>query len=100
MLNTTSFLAVDFGAGSLKLAEFQVNEGGGLRLTQYGLEPLGAEGAQEATREAAMLKALQKLITAKGINAKNGNVCAPGFHIFSICVQMTPSAACYVTQII
>ena len=57
MLNTKSFLTVDFGAGSLKLAEFEVNEAGGLRLKQYGLKPLGAEGAQESTREAATLKA-------------------------------------------
>jgi hypothetical protein len=44
MLNTKSFLAVDFGAGSLKLAEFEVNEAGGLRLKQYGLKSLGAQG--------------------------------------------------------
>ena len=62
MLNTKSFLAVDFGAGSLKLAEFDVNEAGGLRLRQYGMKSLGAEGAQESSREAAILKALQGLI--------------------------------------
>ncbi len=28
MLNTKSFLTVDFGAGSLKLAEFEINESG------------------------------------------------------------------------
>src|SRR2546430_7656522 len=52
MLDSKSFLAVDFGAGSLKLAEFEVNEAGGLRLKQYGIRSLGAEGAQEAAREA------------------------------------------------
>ena len=41
MLNSKSFLAVDFGAGSLKLAEFEQNEAGGLRLKQYGIKPLG-----------------------------------------------------------
>ena len=58
MLNTKSFLAVDFGAGSLKLAEFEVNEASGLRLKQYSIKSLGAQGAQETTREAAILKAL------------------------------------------
>ena len=57
MLQSKSFLAVDFGAGSLKLAEFEVNEAGGLRLIQYGIKSLGQEGAQENTREAAILKA-------------------------------------------
>src|SRR6266576_210840 len=47
MLNSKSFLAVDFGAGSLKAAEFETNEAGGLRLKQYGIKSLGPEGAQQ-----------------------------------------------------
>src|SRR6266550_4005371 len=100
MLNTKSFLAVDFGAGTLKVAEFEVNEAGGLRLKQYGLKSLGAEGAQETTREATILKALQEMLTEKGIKAKNVNVCAPGFHVFSKFVKLPPVDAGKVTQII
>jgi type IV pilus assembly protein PilM len=100
MLNSKSFLAVDFGAGSLKLAEFEVNESGGLRLKQYGTKSLGAEGAQESTREATILKALQELIAEKGIKAKEVNVCAPGFHVFSKFVKLPPVDAGKVTQII
>ena len=100
MLNTKSFLAVDFGAGSLKLAEFELNETGGLRLKQYGLKPLGAEGAQESTREATVLKALQELLASTGIKAKAANVCAPGFHVFSKFVKLPPVDSSKVTQII
>ena len=100
MLNTKSFLAVDFGAGSLKLAEFEVNEAGGLRLKQFGIKSLGAEGAQENTREATILKALQGMLVEKGIKAKNVNVCAPGFHVFSKFVKLPPVDAGKVTQII
>jgi type IV pilus assembly protein PilM len=100
MLNSKSFLAVDFGAGSLKLAEFEVNEAGGLRLKQYGLKSLGAEGAQDSTREAAIQKALQELLTEKGIKARSVNVCAPGFHVFSKFVKLPPVDAGKVTQII
>src|SRR5260221_42110 len=100
MLNTKSFLAVDFGAGSLKLAEFEVNEAGGLRLKQYGIKSLGAEGSQESTREATIQKALQEMMAAKGIKAKNVNVCAPGFHVFSKFVKLPPVDANKVTQII
>src|SRR5437867_3362765 len=100
MLNTKSFLAVDFGAGTLKLAEFEVNEAGGLRLKQYGIQPLGAEGAQESTREATILKALHAMLTEKGIKAKTVNVCAPGFHVFSKFVKLPPVDASKVTQII
>jgi type IV pilus assembly protein PilM len=101
MLNTTkSFLAVDFGAGSLKVAEFEVNEAGGLRLKQYGIKTLGAEGAQESTREATILKALNALIAEKGIKSKAVNVCAPGFHVFSKFVKLPPVESSKVTQII
>src|SRR5256885_582534 len=100
MLNQKSFLAVDFGAGSLKVAEFEVNEDGGLRLQQYGLKSLGPEGAQESAREATILKALQAMMTEKGIKAKNVNVCAPGFHVFSKFVKLPPVEASKVTQII
>src|SRR5881296_169702 len=100
MLNSKSFLAVDFGAGTLKLAEFEVNEAGGLRLKQYGLKSLGQDGLQESTREATILKALQAMITEKGIKAKTVNVCAPGFHVFSKFVKLPPVDAGKVTQII
>src|SRR5712672_3065796 len=100
MLNTKSFLTVDFGAGSLKLAEFEVNEAGGLRLKQYTITPLGAEGAQETAREGVILKALQAVLTEKGVKAKTVNVCAPGFHVFSKFVKLPPVDAGKVTQII
>ncbi|HEY2081786.1 MAG TPA: type IV pilus assembly protein PilM [Verrucomicrobiae bacterium] len=100
MLQTKSFLAVDFGAGSLKLAEFEVNEAGGLRLKQYGIKSLGLEGAQENTREATILKALQASISEMGIKSKDCNVCAPGFHVFSKFVKLPPVEQSKVTQII
>jgi len=100
MLNVKSFLAVDFGAGSLKLAEFEVNEAGGLRLKQFVIRSLGLVSSQEAKREAVILKALQEVIAEGGIRAKNVNVCAPGFHVFSKFVKLPPVEAGKVTQII
>ncbi len=100
MLKSKSFLAVDFGAGSLKLAEFEINEAGGLRLKQYALKALGAEGAQESAREALIQKTLQEAISQHGIKAKTVNVCAPGFHVFSKFVKLPPVDAGKVTQII
>lgn len=100
MLNTKNFLAIDFGAGSLKLAEFEVDEAGVLRLLQFGIKPLGAEGAQESKREAVVLKALQELIAERGIKANSVNVCAPGFHVFSKFVKLPPVDSSKVTQII
>jgi type IV pilus assembly protein PilM len=100
MLNLKSFLAVDFGAGSLKLAEFEVSESGGLLLKQFSIKPLGSEGSQDAKREALILKVLQETITEKGIKAKDVNVCAPGFHVFSKFVKLPPVDPGKVTQMI
>lgn len=100
MLNSKSFLAADFGAGTLKLAEFEQNEAGGLRLLDFDVKTLGGEGAQEATREAAITKALQLAISEKGFGTKAINVCAPGFHVFSKFVKLPPVDTSKVTQII
>ena len=100
MLNTKSFLTVDFGAGSLKLAEFEINESGGLRLNNFVIKPLGLEGAQEATREKLILSTLQAAIAEKGFKSKSVNVCAPGFHVFSKFVKLPPVDASKVDQII
>jgi len=100
MAKGNSFLAVDFGAGSLKVAEFETNDAGGLVLLQYAIKPLGLEGSQETKREALILKTLQEAITTLGIKAKEINVCAPGFHVFSKFVKLPPVDPGKVTQII
>src|SRR5438105_12341326 len=100
MLNSKSFLCVDFGAGSLKIAEFEPNESGTLRLKQFGLKPLGFEGSQDAARERVILKAIQELFAERPFGSKNIEVCAPGFHVFSKFVKLPPVDTSKVTQII
>ena len=100
MLNSKSFLTVDFGAGSLKLAEFETTVAGGLLLKSFAIKPLGLEGSADATREAAMLKGLQESLAEKDIKSKSVNVCLPGFHVFSKFVKLPPVDATKVTQII
>jgi type IV pilus assembly protein PilM len=93
-------LTVDFGAGNLKLAEFETNDAGGLSLKSFAIKPLGLEGAADATREATIVKALTETLAEKNIKAKTVNVCAPGFHVFSKFVKLPPVDATKVTQII
>jgi type IV pilus assembly protein PilM len=100
MLNTKSFLAVDFGAGSLKLAVFEITEAGGLCLRNFKLKSLGPDGAAETTREATLLKVLRETLSETGTSARNLNVCAPGFQVFSKFVKLPPVDAGKVTQII
>lgn len=100
MLNSKSFLTLDFGAGSLKAAEFEIDEGGSLRLKQYGMRALGLEGSQDSTRENVLRKAITELSAERGFRAKKTNVCAPGFHTFSKFVKLPPVDTSKVTQII
>lgn len=100
MLNSKSFLAADFGAANLKLAEFEINEAGGLLLKQYGMRSMGQEGTQEATREAAMLSGLQGLLSERSYGSRSVNICAPGYHTFSKFVKLPPVDTSKVTQII
>src|SRR5215212_5417174 len=100
MLSSKSFLCLDFGAGSVKAAEFEVNQAGGLSLKQYGTKSLGIEGSQDSKREKVVLTAIQELLTSRGINVRNCNVCAPGFHVFSKFVKLPPVDTSKVTQII
>ncbi|MGA3163063.1 MAG: type IV pilus assembly protein PilM [Verrucomicrobiota bacterium] len=100
MLNVKSFLAVDFGAGSLKLANFELSEFGGLLLKGFVLKPLGPKGLVEATRKEAVLEALREALAEKGAGARNINVCAPGYQVFSKFVKLPPVDAGKVTQII
>src|SRR5712675_308102 len=100
MLNSKSFLAVDFGAVTLKIAEFEINDAGGLLLKQYGLKSLGQDGTQENTREAAMIHALQELLSETAFGSRVINLCAPGFHTFSKFVKLPPVDTSKVTQII
>jgi type IV pilus assembly protein PilM len=100
MLSSKSFLAVDFGAANLKLAEFELTDEGGLLLKQYGIKSLGQEGTQDGAREAVTQKTLQEMLAEKGYGSKSLNICAPGFHTFSKFVKLPPVDTSKVTQII
>ncbi|HTL19016.1 MAG TPA: pilus assembly protein PilM, partial [Patescibacteria group bacterium] len=100
MLSSKSFLAVDFGAANLKVAEFEITDEGGLLLKQYGLWPLGLDATQEGARDGATQKALQQLLAEKAYGSRNINICAPGFHTFSKFVKLPPVDTSKVTQII
>lgn len=100
MLSSKSFLSFDFGAGSLKAAEFESNEAGTLVLKRFGLKALGLEGSQESARDNVVRKAIQELFTANAFGSKRASICATGYHVFSKFVKLPPVDASKVTQII
>jgi type IV pilus assembly protein PilM len=100
MLKSKSFLAIDFGAGSLKIAEFAPTAESGLRLLRFAVRPLGLAGSQDAARDALLKKALPELLSEGGFQARDGNLSAPGFQVFSKFVKLPPVDSSKVTQII
>jgi type IV pilus assembly protein PilM len=100
MLNAKSFVGLDFGAATLKMAAFEPNEAGGLRLIHYAFRSLGPEGFQEGAREGAIQRAIQQILAESGSGSKQANVCAPGFQVFSKFVKLPPVDTSKVTQII
>ena len=99
MLKSKSFLTIDFGAGTLKIAEFEPSEDGGLRLLRFGVKPLGLAGSQDAARENTVKKALSELIAEGGFAGRQANLCAPGFQVFSKFVKLAPVDSSKVPQI-
>ena len=93
-------MGINFGAGTLKIAEFEPTESGSLCLCAFGSYPLGLAGAQEAVREGAVKKALQTLLAEDEFASRDIQVCAPGFHAFSKFVKLPPVDSSKVTQII
>jgi len=100
MLKSKTFLAVDFGAGSLKAAEFEPSDDGGLKLIRFGVKSLGLAGSQDAARENVIKKALPELLSEVGFTSQLASICAPGFQVFSKFVKLPPVDTSKVTQII
>jgi len=97
-MSAKSFLAADLGAGTLKIAEFEKNDAGALRLVGFATKSLGLEGSQESTREDVVQKALQELLPQFG--SKEISLCAPGFHVFSKFIKLPPVDSSKVAQIV
>jgi type IV pilus assembly protein PilM len=95
-----SFLCLDFGAFTIKCAEFEPNESGSLRLQRYALKVLGPEGFKEEGRDEMVASAIKELIDETGFGAVEINVCAPGFQVFSKFVKLPSVEASKVNQII
>ncbi len=86
------FLCIDFGAGTLKLAEFVSAKAGALRLCKYGVRPLGLAASKEDERGPIIEQALKELMAELGISGKGQEayICVPGYQVFSKFVALPP----------
>ena len=100
MLKAKTFLGIDFGAGTLKIAEFEPADGGGLKLVRFGVRALGLPGSQDAAREGVLKRALGELLAEGGFVSRQANISAPGYQVFSKFVKLPPVDASKISQII
>ena len=100
MANSNSFLCIDLGAGSVKIAAFEPNDAGGLTLKAFAQQPLGLPGAQDAVREGALKKALTTLLSDPAFASKKINLCPPGYQVFSKFSKLPPVEAKKIAEII
>ncbi len=100
MLKAKTFLGIDFGAGTLKIAEFEPADGGGLKLLRFGVRPLGLPGSQDAARDGVLKRALSELLAEGGFVSRQANISAPGYQVFSKFVKLPPVDASKISQII
>jgi type IV pilus assembly protein PilM len=88
MFTSKPFLCIDFGMGSLKLAQFTVETDGSLRLLRYGLRPVGPAGAQEASRQGAWQRGLREWLAEDRVTAQQCSASLPALHVFSKFVKV------------
>jgi hypothetical protein len=76
MFKSKSFLTMDCGASTLKVAEFEPNESGGLRLKKYALKSLGMEGALKPP-VVGLFQRHWRVFFNNQFSSKKVNICAP-----------------------
>ena len=98
-MSSKTFLAMDMGAGTLRIAEFEPTSEG-VKLVRFGVKPLGLEGASERARPKALEKAVNELFDETGFQAKTGLIAAPGFQVLSKPVRIPKVDNTKVAQLI
>ena len=100
MLKSKSFLCIDFGAGSLKIGEFEPTDSGGVRMVRFAVRALGLAGAQDAARDNLFKKALGELLSEGGFVSKQANLSPGGSGIISRFVKLPQVDSAKAAQII
>ena len=98
MANSNSFLCIDLGAGSVKIAAFEPNDAGGLTLKAFAQQPLGLPGAQDAVREA--LKSPDDFAFPTRHLRRKKSTSVPGYQVFSKFSKLPPVEAKKIAEII
>ena len=100
MLGSERILALDIGASTVKVGEFQVAKGHGLRLTNFNFADLGIDPDHEENRKALIVSTVRNAVREKNIKATKVVFSVSGQSVFTRFVKLPPVGESKVAQII
>ena len=100
MLTTDRIIALDIGASSIKVGEFQASKTHGLRLVNFNCADLGLDPEHEEGRQAAVIAAIRNALREKNIKAHKVAFSVSGQSVFTRFVKLPPVEEAKVVQII
>jgi type IV pilus assembly protein PilM len=100
MLGSERILALDIGASTVKVGEFQASKGQGLRLTNFNFADLGIDPEHEENRKALIVSTVRNVVREKNIKATNVVFSVSGQSVFTRFVKLPPVDESKVVQII
>ncbi len=100
MLATEKILALDIGASSVKVAEFQSSKTHGLRLTNFNHAELGIDPEHEENRKALIVSTIRNVVRERNIRATKVVFSVSGQQVFTRFVKLPPVDESKVVQII
>ena len=100
MLTTDRIIALDIGASSIKVGEFQASKTHGLRLVNFNYADLGLDPEHEEGRQAAVISAIRNALREKNIKARRVAFSVSGQSVFTRFVKLPPVEEAKVVQII
>jgi type IV pilus assembly protein PilM len=100
MLGSERILALDIGASTIKVGEFQAAKGRGLRLTNFNFADLGVDPEHEENRKALIVSTVRNIVREKNIKAKSVIFSVSGQSVFTRFVKLPPVDESKVAQII
>ena len=100
MLASDKILALDIGASTIKVGEFQVSKTHGLRLVNFNHADLGLDPEHEEDRKSLIIATIRNALREKNIKARRVVFSVSGQSVFTRFVKLPPVEESKVEQII
>ena len=93
MLGSDRIIALDIGASTVKIGEFQAGKGHGLRLTNFNYADLGIDPEHEENRKELVVSTIRNALREKNIKSRPVIFSVSGQSVFTRFVKLPPSAS-------